>query len=287
MLGPSSNAARKRARASWRALASLPAFASRRPARGAAQRSGRNSLSRISTQRRPNSGRYAASRGANMRIVAVEPLRRRRESAGAAAPPSGRPGCSRMSAVSFTGSSQPKYSKSTNASEPSGRRSALWKPKSDGTRLRHSCGRSAAKSRLGAARACAWRRPAKAGVKSPAMKSIRAASPVCRSRARARLDLARDLGAAQAGLGRRAAAPPASACLAQRVHGGEERDARIDVGVARRRSTGTPSIHLEQQRSRARDRRHAGAARKRWPSHQAQRADLGAEPVARIVAVAG
>jgi len=35
-----------------------------------------------------------------------------------------------MSAVSFTGSSQPKYSKSTNANDPSPRRKLLWKPKS-------------------------------------------------------------------------------------------------------------------------------------------------------------
>src|SRR6266567_1074443 len=35
------------------------------------------------------------------------------------------PGCSRISAVSFTGSSQPKYSKSTNANEPLLRRKLL------------------------------------------------------------------------------------------------------------------------------------------------------------------
>ena len=57
------------------------------------------------------------------------------------------PGWSRISAVIFTGSSQPKYSKSTNAKEPSLRRKLLWKPKSDGTRLRHSCGSSPSKSR--------------------------------------------------------------------------------------------------------------------------------------------
>ncbi len=214
------------------------------------QRSGRNSLSRIEhpAQRRTAADRPPdAPRSVRRRRRAA---RRRRESAGVAPAASGMPGWSRMSAVSFTGSSQPKYSKSTKASDPSWRRRLLWKPKSEGTRLRPSCGSSAAKSRPAAVKLHA--RPARQALEcrseipSSGKPGSSRSVPATRTARQARRDLALDLARRE-----RQASAAEGWCSApsalRRGHGSPEERARPHRCRGRPTSaTAEPSIQLSR-----------------------------------------
>ena len=106
------------------ALASLQLGLVARPALGVCQRSGMNSFKRISTQRRPNSGNKRGKPVREGRILTIPPQGRAPKACRCAAD-SCMPGCSRKSAVSFTGSSQPKYSKSRKTSDPSAAESVV------------------------------------------------------------------------------------------------------------------------------------------------------------------